>query len=55
MNDALGREVLSRADASRLRRVAREHGAESMREDGLRKALAGVTSLEEVERATREG
>ncbi len=54
MDEALGREVLSRADATRLRRVAREHGAASMREDGLRKALAGVTTVEEVERAARE-
>ena len=54
MTDALGREVLSHADATRLRRVARETGARSMREDGLRKALAGITTVEEVERATRE-
>jgi len=54
MDEALGREVLSHADATRLRRVAREAGSASMREDGLRKALAGVTTVEEVERATRE-
>jgi general secretion pathway protein E len=54
MTEALGREVLSRADATRLRRVAREEGAQSMREDGMCKALAGVTTVEEVERATRE-
>ena len=55
MDDTLGREVVSHADAGRLRQVAREAGAASMREDGLRKALAGVTTVEEVERATREG
>ena len=54
MDDTLGREVLSHADATRLRQVARESGTASMREDGLRKALVGVTTVEEVERATRE-
>lgn len=54
MDDVLGREVLSHADAARLREVARESGTSSMREDGLRKALAGVTTIEEVESATRE-
>jgi general secretion pathway protein E len=54
MDDALGREVLAHADATRLRQVARAAGTASMREDGLRKALAGVTTLEEVESATRE-
>ena len=34
---------------------ARHAGSASMRTDGLRKALAGVTTIEEVERATREG
>ncbi|MFT5175102.1 MAG: general secretion pathway protein E [Gammaproteobacteria bacterium] len=55
MDERLSREVLSRADANQLRRVARESGSESMRENGLHKALAGLTSVDEVERATREG
>ena len=54
MDDVLGRAVLSHADAAKLRQVARQRGTASMREDGLRKALAGITSVEEVERATRE-
>ena len=54
MDDVLGRAVLSHADAAQLRQVARQRGTSSMREDGLRKALAGITSVEEVERATRE-
>jgi general secretion pathway protein E len=55
MNERLSREILTHADATQLRRVARESGNASMREDGLRKALAGITSVDEVERATREG
>ena len=54
MNEPLAREVLSRADASHLRRVARESGSVSMRDEGLLKALAGITTIDEVERATRE-
>ncbi|MFT5444996.1 MAG: general secretion pathway protein E [Gammaproteobacteria bacterium] len=54
MTEQLGREVLTHADATQLRRVAREAGSASMRDDGLLKALEGLTSVEEVERATRE-
>ena len=52
MNDALGAAVLGDRDAYRLRKVAREQGLASMREDGLNKALRGLTSLEEIELAT---
>ncbi len=52
MNDALGAAVLGDRDAYRLRQVAREQGLASMREDGLNKALRGLTSLEEIELAT---
>jgi general secretion pathway protein E len=54
MDDTLARAVLGSSDASTLRTVARERGAMSMRENGLRKALQGLTTVEEVARATRE-
>jgi len=38
-----------------LRTVARELGMRTMREDGLRKVVAGMTSLEEVLRVTMKG
>ncbi len=53
MNDAIRAGVLDRAEAHDLERIAIENGMRSMFEDGIRKALAGVTSIEEVLRATR--
>ena len=54
LNDAIRRAILSKADSNEVRRAARESGTESMRAHGIRKALAGQTTLEEVERVTRE-
>ncbi len=53
MNDAIRAKVLDRAEANELERTALENGMRSMFEDGIRKALAGVTSIEEIMRATR--
>lgn len=46
--------VLSRADARDLTEAAVAQGMRTMYEDGLLKALAGLTSLEEVLRVTQE-
>ena len=54
MSEALRRAVLKRGDAGTIGHTSREQGMVSMREDGLHKALAGVTSIEEVERVTQE-
>ena len=54
MSDPVRRVILERADAAAIREVAAEHGTISMHEDGLAKALAGITTVEEVERVTRE-
>jgi general secretion pathway protein E len=54
MNDAIRRAILAKVDANEVRRAARESGTESMRAHGIRKALAGQTTLEEIERVTRE-
>ncbi len=54
LNDEIRRVVLSNRDALALRRAARETGTQSMRAHGFRKALSGLTTLEEVERVTRE-
>ena len=53
MNDTLARAVLQQGDAATLRQKARESGAMSMHENGLRKALHGITTLEEVARVTQ--
>jgi len=53
MTEAIRTVVIERADAEAIRRVAVNEGMTSMREDGLRKALMGLTTLEEVERVTQ--
>jgi len=53
MSDALRQAVLKNADSSVIHRLAVEGGMQTMRVHGLRKALAGVTTVEEVLRATR--
>jgi general secretion pathway protein E len=54
MTDALRSLVMKHATAADLRAEAVRNGMLTMYEDGLRKALAGVTTFEEVLRATRE-
>jgi general secretion pathway protein E len=46
--------VLRRAEAERVQAAAVAEGMRTMHEDGLRKALAGITTLDEVLRVTRE-
>jgi len=53
-SEPLRKAVLKRGDAGALRRVAVENGMRTMYRDGLCKALAGVTTVEEVVRVTRE-
>jgi len=54
MSDAVRDLVLSRTDAGRIAAQARKEGMISLFDDGLGKALSGVTSVEEVLRVTRE-
>ncbi|KAF1051118.1 MAG: Type II secretion system protein E [Stenotrophomonas maltophilia] len=53
MNEALRTLIIEKASASVLERAARAEGFHSLYEDGIRQALAGVTTLEEVLRVTR--
>ena len=46
--------VLKRCDVGDIARLAVEQGMVSMRDDGLQKAVAGLTSIEEVLRVTPE-
>ena len=55
MSDALRRLVMQRADDGQIERQARAEGLRTMYEDGIAKAIAGVTTLEEVLRVTQEG
>ena len=53
LDEAAHQAILSGADATTLHNVARKGGMITLYEDGLRKVVAGVTSLEEVMRATQ--
>ncbi len=55
LTDELRRLVLRRADSREIAAAAVAGGLRTMYDDGLRKALEGITSLEEVLRVTRAG
>ena len=54
MNDALRRAVMRHAGMGELEQLARDAGMRTMYEDGIAKALAGVTTIEEVLRVTED-
>ncbi len=54
ITDALRSLVMQHATASELRAAAVAQGMETIYENGLKKAVAGVTTIEEVLRVTRE-
>ena len=53
MSDPIRDLVLRKADVADIRRQTAEDGMESMRTHGIGKALAGITSIEEVLRVTQ--
>ncbi|MEY4545708.1 MAG: hypothetical protein RL685_1903 [Pseudomonadota bacterium] len=53
-DDAVGEAVLQSSDAQSIRRVAQTRGMDTLRDDGARKALDGVTTVEEVVAATQD-
>lgn len=55
VDDAIREAMLARSSSKEIRKVAREHGGmHTMVEDGFRKALAGITTVEEVLRVIHE-
>ena len=54
MSDPIRRLILRHAEATEIQRQAQEEGMVPMYEDGLRKALAGLTTVEEVLLVTRD-
>jgi general secretion pathway protein E len=54
VDDAVGPLILRRADAQSIKRAAVEQGMDTLRDDGARKVLAGLTTVEEVLAATQE-
>jgi len=55
INDAVRKLVIARADANQIERAAIEGGMRTIYEDGCLKALAGVTSMDEVLRVIQDG
>jgi general secretion pathway protein E len=54
ITDAVRRQILEHAEATALQRTAIETGMRPMFQDGIAKVRAGVTTVEEVLRVTRE-
>ncbi len=54
MSDSIRNLVLKKVDSTGLHKAAREEGLVTMSEDGIRKAMAGITTIEEVLRVTRQ-
>ena len=53
-DDAVGSLILRNADAQTVKRAAQGQGMDTLRDDGARKALSGVTTVGEVVAATQE-
>lgn len=54
ISEAIGRLILEGGNALQLAEQARREGVMDLRESGLRKIKSGVTSLEEINRVTRD-
>jgi general secretion pathway protein E len=54
ISEAVRRAILERKDGKELERLAIDEGMRGMKTDGLRKALAGMTTIEEITRVTFE-
>lgn len=54
MTDRLRQLVLSHTEAGLIRKAAIDEGMQTMHEHGMKKALSGMTTVEEVLRVTRE-
>jgi type IV pilus assembly protein PilB len=54
LDDAIRDLVAARPSVTELRRHCQEHGMVSLREDGLRKLRRGITTVEELLRATED-
>ncbi|HKQ68929.1 MAG TPA: type II secretion system ATPase GspE [Polyangiaceae bacterium] len=54
IDDSVGGLILKNADAQSIKRAAVEQGMDTLRDDGARKVLMGMTTVEEVLAATQE-
>lgn len=54
MKDNIKEMVMARTDSDKIKKIAMENGMVTMFEDGLQKAIAGKTTLEEIFRVTKQ-
>lgn len=54
LTDEIRNMILSKADSTQIKAVAISNGMSSLREDGARRVIAGLTTTEEVLRVTQE-
>ena len=54
LTDSVRDLVMARSDASRIKQQALREGMHTLRQDGVRKILSGLTTMEEVFRVTQE-
>ncbi|MCK4994764.1 MAG: Flp pilus assembly complex ATPase component TadA [Candidatus Omnitrophica bacterium] len=54
INDAIRELILANAPVVEMKKVAKSHGMNTLREDGLKKVVNGITTIEEVFRATAD-
>ena len=54
LDEGMKQKILQHADANELMNYAIQHGMQTMYQDGLAKVLAGVTTIEEITRVTKE-
>jgi general secretion pathway protein E len=54
LTDSVRDQVMARSDASRIKQQALREGMHTLRQDGVRKILSGLTTMEEVFRVTQE-
>lgn len=54
LSEPVRRLILAHADGTEIQRAAIENGMDNMKKDGLKKAVRGITTIEEVTRVTQE-
>jgi type IV pilus assembly protein PilB len=53
MSEEIERMTVDRASSESIRTVAIDQGMQTLRDDGLEKAAAGLTSIEEIARVVK--
>jgi general secretion pathway protein E len=54
VDDEMQSLILKTSDANAIKKLAVEHGMLTLRRDGARKVLEGITTIEEVFRVTEQ-